>query len=99
MRRFPSVLQPADVSLLSFEIAGQLKAVGLEVGQKVQLGDLLAEIDPRSLQTQVEQASAAVQQAEAQLDNAETDFQRKEELMKRGNHRRRPRSTSRRPPC
>jgi RND family efflux transporter MFP subunit len=84
VRRFPSVLQPADVSLLSFEIAGQLKAISLEVGQKVQLGDLLAEIDPRSLQTQVEQANAAVQQAEAQLNNAQADFQRKEELLKRG---------------
>jgi RND family efflux transporter MFP subunit len=84
VRRFPSVLQPADVSGLSFEISGQLKAITLEVGQKVQLGDVLAEIDPRSLQTQVEQASAAVQQAQAQLDNAQADFQRKEELLKRG---------------
>ena len=84
VRRFPSVLQPADVSSLSFEIGGQLKAVTLTVGQKVQLGDVLAEIDPRSLQTQVEQASAGVQQAQAQLDNAEADFQRKEELLKRG---------------
>src|ERR1700726_5019901 len=84
VRRFPSVLQPADVSSLSFEIGGQLKAVTLTVGQKVQLGDVLAEIDPRSLQTQVEQASAGVQQAQAQLDNAESDFQRKEELLKRG---------------
>ena len=83
-RRFPSVLQPADVSSLSFEIGGQLKAVTLTVGQKVQLGDMLAEIDPRSLQTQVDQASAGVQQAQAQLDNAEADFQRKEELLKRG---------------
>jgi RND family efflux transporter MFP subunit len=84
VRRFPSVLQPADVSVLSFEIAGQLKTVNLEVGQKVQLGDVLAEIDPRSLQTQVEQATAAVQQAEAQFNNAQADFQRKEELLKRG---------------
>lgn len=84
IRRFPSVLQPADVSGLSFEIGGPLKAVTLTVGQKVQLGDVLAEIDPRSLQTQVEQASAGVQQAQAQLDNAEGDFQRKEELLKRG---------------
>ena len=84
VRRFPSVLQPADVSSLSFEIGGQLKAVTLTVGQKVQLGDVLAEIDPRSLQSQVEQASAGVQQAQAQLDNAEGDFQRKEELLKRG---------------
>ncbi len=85
LRRFPSVLQPADVSSLSFEIGGQLKAVTLTVGQKVQLGEeLLAEIDPRSLQTQVEQADAGVQQAQAQLDNTEADFQRKEELLKRG---------------
>ena len=84
VRRFPSILQPADVSRLSFEIAGQLKAVDLEAGQKVQLGDLLAEIDPRSLQTQVEQASAGVKQAEAQLGNAEADFRRKEELLKKG---------------
>ena len=84
VRRFPSVLQPADVGGLSFEIGGQLKAVTLTVGQKVQLGDVLAEIDPRSLQTQVDQASAGVLQAQAQADNAEADFQRKKELLKRG---------------
>lgn len=84
IRHFPSILQPADVSQLSFEIAGQLKAITLEVGQKVQLGDVLAEIDPKSLQAQVDQATAAVQQAEAQLANAQGDFQRKEELLKRG---------------
>lgn len=84
VRRFPSVLQPADLSILSFEIPGQLKAVTLEAGQKVRLGDLLAEIDPRSLQAQVEQANAGVQQAEAQFANADADFQRKEELLKRG---------------
>lgn len=83
VRRFPSVLQPADLSILSFEIAGQLKAVNLEVGQKVRLGDLLAEIDPRSLQAQVEQATAALRQAEAQLANAEADFGRQQELVKR----------------
>ena len=84
VRRFPSVLQPADISVLSFEIAGQLKAINLQVGQKVQLGELLAEIDPRSLQAQVEQANAGVQQAQATVDNAEADFQRKQELLKRG---------------
>ena len=84
VRRFPSVLQPADISVLSFEISGQLKAINLQVGQKVELGDLLAEIDPRSLQTQVEQANAGVQQAQAQVDNADADFQRKQELLKRG---------------
>jgi RND family efflux transporter MFP subunit len=82
IRRFPSVLQPADVSPLSFEIAGQLKAITLEVGQKVQLGDVLAEIDPKSLQAQVEQMNAAVQQTEAEVIKAQADFQRQEQLMK-----------------
>lgn len=84
VRRFPSVLQPADVSRLSFEISGQLQAITLEAGQKVKLGDVLAEIDPRSLQTQVDQASAGVNQAQAQLDNANADFQRKQVLLKSG---------------
>ena len=84
VRRFPSVLQPAEVSRLSFEIAGQLQAITLEAGQKVKLGDVLAEIDRRSLQTQVEQAGAGVKQAQAQLDNANGDFQRKQELLKKG---------------
>ena len=84
MRRFPSILQPAEVSRLSFEIAGQLKAVNLEAGQRVQLGDVLMEIDPRSLQTQVEQARASVDQAQAQLNNAEADYARKDELLKKG---------------
>jgi len=53
---------------------------------------------PRSLQTQVDQASAGVQQAQAQLDNAEADFQRKEELLKRGVATQAG-STSRRPLC
>jgi len=84
IRRFPSILQPADLSVLSFEIAGQLKAINLQVGQKVQLGEMLAEIDPRSLQAQVEQANAGVQQTQATVDNADADFQRKQELLKRG---------------
>jgi RND family efflux transporter MFP subunit len=83
VRRFPSVLQPADVSPLAFEISGQLKAISLEVGQKVQLGDLLAEIDPRSLQAQVEQATSGVEQVQAQLANADADFRRQDELLKK----------------
>lgn len=80
-RNFPSILQPADISVLSFEISGQLKAVTLQDGQKVQLGDVLAEIDPRSLEAQVEQARAGVEQAEAQLVKAEADLKRQQELM------------------
>jgi len=84
VRRFPTVLQPADISGLSFEISGQLTAVTLNTGQKIKLGDVLMEIDPRSLQTTLDQARAAVKEAEAVVANASGDFSRKSELLRRG---------------
>src|SRR5258707_13327491 len=61
VRRFPSVLQPADVSSLSFEIGGPLKAITITVGQKKEFGDVLAENDPPSLSTPGAPAHAGVQ--------------------------------------
>src|SRR3984893_12290029 len=84
VQRFPSVLQPADISGLSFEISGQLTAVTLNIGQKIKLGDVLMEIDPRSLQTTLDQARAAVKEAEAIVAHASGDFSRKSELLRRG---------------
>lgn len=83
-RRYPSVLQPAEVTTLSFEVSGRLKAVDLDVGQRVEAGDVIAEIDTRSLQLQLESAQAALQQAESSARNAREDFERKEELFKKG---------------
>jgi RND family efflux transporter MFP subunit len=84
VQRFPTVLQPAEISRLSFEIAGQLTAVNLNTGQHVELGEVLMEIDPRSLQAQLDQARAKLREAEAVVANAEADFWRKSELAQRG---------------
>ena len=84
VQRFPTVLQPADISPLSFEIAGQLTTVNLNTGQKVRTGDILMELDHRSLQTQLDQAHARMTEAEAIVANATADFRRKSELLKRG---------------
>ncbi|MEX0343438.1 MAG: efflux RND transporter periplasmic adaptor subunit [Rhizobiaceae bacterium] len=83
-RRYPSVLQPAEVTTLSFEVSGRLKEVSLDVGQRVEVGDLIAEIDTTSLQLQLESAQAALQQAQSSARNAKEDFERKEELFKKG---------------
>ena len=83
VRRFPSVLQPSSTSVLSFEISGRLKEVNLDVGQRVSKDDVLAEIDPRSLELQVETAKAALAEAESRARNAATNLQRKDELLKK----------------
>ncbi len=83
-RRYPSIVRPAEESKLSFEVDGRLKEITLEVGQRITRGDTLAEIQPVSLELQVQQSKAALDEAESAFKNAEADYKRKEELLKSG---------------
>ena len=49
------------------QVSGQLKSVLVEVGDKVRENQLIAEIDPRSIETKVEISSAQVDNLKAQL--------------------------------
>lgn len=83
-RRFPSVLQPAEVTTLSFETAGKLGPVDLNVGQTFSEGDTLAEIDRTALMLQLEVSNAAAEQARVNADNAASTFERLNTLLERG---------------
>jgi RND family efflux transporter MFP subunit len=83
-RRYRSIIQPAEESKLSFEVNGRLKEISLVVGQRVATGDTLAEIDPVSLELQVQQSRAALTEAESALKNTKADFDRKEQLLEKG---------------
>jgi len=83
VRRYPSVLQPSEVSTLSFETSGKLEAIELKVGQVVAEGDVLAQLDTRSLEIQVESAESAVKQARSSAQNAAASFGRLNELLKK----------------
>ena len=85
VRRYPSVIVPADESRLSFEISGQLTEVTLEVGRTVEAGQVLLTLDPTTLTFEAQQAQAALEQANASLSNARQDYERKSELLKSGN--------------
>ncbi len=51
-------------------VDGELQQIYFQEGQNVQKGDLLAQIDPRTYQAQLDQAKAKKAQDEAQLANA-----------------------------
>ncbi len=84
IRRFPAVLEASQVTTLSFETGGRLLELNLDVGQKVAQGEVIARIDPASLQLQVQNAQAALAQAEASAKNAQDTFARQQDLFARG---------------
>jgi membrane fusion protein, multidrug efflux system len=65
-------------------VAGKMTARLAEVGQRVRLGQPLAQLDPADLKLQQESAQAALRAAKATYDFAAADFKRYEELRAQG---------------
>ena len=84
IRRFPTVLEPSELNTLSFEVGGKLGEMRIAVGQRIEEGDVVASLDPTSLQLQVDNARAGVDQARASSENAADTLARQEELLSRG---------------
>jgi multidrug efflux system membrane fusion protein len=70
--------------LVRSQIQGQLTKIAFTEGQTVRAGDLLAVIDPRPYQAQLDQVTSTRDRDQAQLKNAEANFARYAELGKNG---------------
>jgi multidrug efflux system membrane fusion protein len=66
------------------QITGQLISINFTQGQAVHAGDLLAQIDPRPFQAQLDQATANRDRDQAQLANAQTNLGRYTPLEQKG---------------
>jgi len=64
--------------------SGEITRLYVDVGDEVQPGDLLAEVDPRDVRTAFRQAEADLGVAEARLDLARNQLQRSEDLFEAG---------------
>jgi len=73
-----------NTDVVRSQIQGQLVQITFTEGQTVKAGDLLAQIDPRPYQAQIEQLTANRDRDQAQLTNAEANLSRYTQLGDKG---------------
>ena len=73
---------PFNTVVVRSRVDGQLMALHFQEGQFIQKGALLAEIDPRPFQVQLEQANGQLARDQAQLNDARVNLSRYEALWK-----------------
>jgi membrane fusion protein, multidrug efflux system len=75
---------PFNRVIVHVRVDGELQEVNFTEGQNVKQGEVLAQIDPRPFQAQLDQARATKAHDEAQLANAKLDLDRYTTLVAKG---------------
>src|SRR6266850_8412039 len=73
-----------NTTVVRSQIQGQIVSINFTEGQPVHAGDLLAQIDPRPYQAQVDQVTATRDRDQAQLANAQANLGRYTQLGEKG---------------
>jgi RND family efflux transporter MFP subunit len=79
---FTGIIEAWQTINVTPEIGGRIAKIYVEEGDRVQKGQLLAELDTRAIRLQMEQAEATVAVAQANYNDAEKNMERMERLIK-----------------
>ncbi len=78
---FSGKAKAPDETILSFQVAGKVNEVNVELGDRVRKGQLVATIDPSDLNIQANQAVAQKKGSEAQVISAQTQVKSAETAL------------------
>jgi HlyD family secretion protein len=78
------LIEPLRIVEVKSRVSGELKRITVETGDEIQLGVVIAEIDPRDLKNALEQAEADVGLARARVATTGAQHRRAEELSRAG---------------
>ncbi|MGI9451015.1 MAG: efflux RND transporter periplasmic adaptor subunit [Geminicoccaceae bacterium] len=83
-RKISGLVKPIDYSNVSFEVSGQVVTVEVDVGDRVETGDVLAVLDREPYELAVFAAEAALGEADARFQDALHNHRRQERLFNDG---------------
>jgi RND family efflux transporter MFP subunit len=83
-REFVGVVRARYETDLGFRVAGKIVTRVVNVGDRVQAGDVVARLDPADLKLQVQSAEAELAAATSNLAQASSDYERYSTLKARG---------------
>jgi RND family efflux transporter MFP subunit len=76
LRQFPARVEASKRSNLSFRMAGELLALNVSPGQRVSEGEVIARIDDRNVQSELDSARSRLALAEAMLERMRYTLER-----------------------
>lgn len=84
-RDFSGISKSSTESRLSFKVSGTVTSVPVQNGQRLEAGDLIAEIDPAGYVLQEQQAQASLVEAQANNRRAAANYERTKGLYANDN--------------
>jgi len=84
-RSFSGISKSSRESRLSFKVSGTAINVPVQIGQRLNAGDLIAEVDPASYVLQAQQAQATLVEAQANDRRATANYERTKGLYANSN--------------
>jgi len=84
VRKFSGVVRAVDRSALSFEVPGNVVVVNVDIGDKVEKGQVLAELDKEPYELEVQKAEAELVTAKANVKNQRADYEREKSIFEQG---------------
>ena len=84
IRKFSGLVAAVDSSDLSFQVGGQVESVKVDIGDRVQKGQILAALDPEPYRLDVDAAEAELVKANANVVNTKAELERQKRVYEQG---------------
>ena len=84
LRDFSGVVEAADSSSISFEVAGNVQEVRVDVGDRIKKGQVLAALDPEPYELTVAEIKAELVKARDNVTKTEAEYNRQKRIFEQG---------------